>query len=456
MNVETKIRLDRFKPRDYQLPIIDAIENKGYKRVLAILPRRAGKDITAFNICIRAMLRKVMVCYYILPTYAQGRKVIFDSITNTGERILDYLPTELIQSINNQEMKIKLTNGSLFQVVGSDNYDGLVGTNPQLCVFSEYSLQDPRAFQFIRPILTANEGCCIMVSTPRGKNHLWELYNIAQQSPEWFCYRATLDDTKHIPLAEIEKERQEGIMSEDLIQQEYYVSFSLGVEGSFYSKYLERMRLNNQIGVIPWEPSLLVHTAWDIGVRDSTSIIFYQIAGMTIRIIDCYENNKQGLEHYKQLLDSKPYSYGRHFAPHDIGVTEWGSGISRLEKARQLGIKFEFKFDKQHRAVSALPNISIMDGIEAVRTTLPKCWIDEDKCSLLIKALESYRQEYDHRLKVYTTKPLHDWSSHMCDAMRYLALSLPRTRDNISAEELDKRFRNAVYGSDSNLPAFFR
>jgi len=446
----------KFQPREYQKPIMDAILNKGYKRVLAILPRRAGKDLTAFNICIQAMLQKTMVVYYILPTYAQGKKILWDSITNTGERILDCLPKELIESSNSQEMKIKLVNGSLFQIVGSDNFDGLVGTNPQLCIFSEYALQDPRAYQYIRPILAANEGVCLMISTPRGKNHLWELYNIAQQSPNWFCYRITLDDTKHIPLEEIEKERQEGIMSEDLIQQEYYVSFSMGVEGSFYSRYLDRMRTNSQITNVPWDPALPVHTSWDIGVRDSTSIIMYQSTAATVRIIDCYENNKHGLEHYKQVLDSKPYTWGKHWAPHDIGVTEWGTGLSRLEKARQLGIKFEYRMDVNNRAVSALPNVSIMDGIEAVRSLLPRCWIDEVKCAPLVKALESYRQEYDHRLKVYTTRPLHDWSSHFCDSARYMALSIPKTRDGLSKEELDNQFQRAHYGEQGTLPRFFR
>lgn len=445
----------KFKPRGYQIPIMDSILNKGYKRVLAIMPRRAGKDITAFNICIRLMLQKPMVVYYILPTYAQGKKILWDSITNTGDRILDFLPEELIDSKNSQEMKIKLINGSLFQIVGSDNFDGLVGTNPQFCVFSEYALQDPRAYQYIRPILAANEGTCLMISTPRGKNHLWELYNIATNSPNWFSYRVTLDETKHIPLEEIEKERDEGIMSEDLIQQEYYVSFSMGVEGSYYSKYLDRMRLNNQIGLVPWDPALPVNTSWDIGVRDSTSIIMYQVS-TNVRIIDCYENNKQGLEHYKQILDAKPYAWGKHFAPHDIGVTEWGSGLSRLEKARQLGIKFEYKMDAQSRAVSALPSVSIMDGIESVRSLLPRCWIDEQKCAPLIKALESYRQEYDHRLKIYMPRPLHDWASNFSDSMRYLALSIPKTRDGLSREELDNQYKRAMYGEQGTLPSFFR
>lgn len=445
LKVETQIKLNRFKPRPYQLPMMDAIENKGYKRVLAILPRRAGKDLTAFNLCIRQALKKVCVIYYIFPTYSQAKKVIWDSITNTGERILDYIPEEVIESKNSQEMKIRFKNGSLLQLVGSDNYDGLVGSNPQGIVFSEYALQDPRAYQYIRPILTANDGWAVFISTPRGKNHLWELYQIAQNSESWFCYKLTVEDTQHISLYEIEKEKAEGIMSDDLIQQEYYCSFTMGVEGSYYAKYLDRMRVKGQIGQVPWEAGFKVHTAWDLGVRDSTTIIFFQVIGQVVRIIDCYENSKHGLDHYIKIINEKPYQYGKHIAPHDIKVRELGSGMTRIEKAKQLGIIF-----------TVAPDLSIEDGIESVRSALSKIWIDEKSCASFIKAIENYRQEFDVKRKVYKGHPLHDWSSHWADALRYLAISLPKTRDGLTAEELDKRYQEALYGNNAHLPPMFR
>lgn len=445
MSLATQIHLNKFQPRSYQIPILDALENKGYKRVLAIMPRRAGKDVTAFNYCIRYLLKKPCVIYYIFPTYSQGRKILFDSITNAGQRILEYIPKEVIESMNQQEMKVRFKNGSLFQIVGSDNYDSLVGTNPQGIVFSEYALQDPRAYQYLRPILAANDGWALFLSTPRGKNHMWELYNIAKENPDWFCYKLTLDDTQHIPLIEIERERNEGIMSEDLIQQEYYTSFEMGVEGSYYAKYLDNMRIKGQIGIVPWEPGFKVHTAWDLGVRDSTTIIFFQTIGQTVRIIDCYDKNKEGLEHYIGVLRSKPYQYGKHIAPHDIRVREFGSGMTRIDKARELGITFIIT-----------PDLSIMDGIEAVRSTLPKIWMDEEKCKPLIKSLEGYRQEFDAKRKVYKSHPLHDQNSHYADSMRYLAISLPKTRDGKSAEELDRQFYEARYGSNSNMPSIFR
>lgn len=446
VNVETTIKLNRFQPRWYQVPIMDAIINKSYKRIVAIMPRRSGKDMVAWNICIRECISKVCVIYYIFPTYSQAKKVIWDSVTNTGVRILDYIPEELIESKNSQEMKIRFCNGSLLQLVGSDNIDSLMGTNPQGCVFSEYALQDPRAYQFIRPILTANNGWALFITTPRGKNHLWEMYNIALSSPEWFAYKLTVDDTKHISQEAIDRERADGLMSEDLIQQEYYTSFTLGVEGSYYSKYIDRMKLNGQIGIVPWESCAKVHTAWDIGVRDSTSIIFFQVIGQTVRIIDCYEKSKEGLEHYIGVINSKPYLYGRHIAPHDIRVKEFGSGMTRIEKAKQLGINFVVSNE-----------VSIMDGIESCRSAFSKIWIDEVKCATLIKSLENYRQEYDAKKKVYKSVPLHDIYSHFCDSFRYLCVSLSKVRDGLSPEDLDKRYNEAMYGDTSrNMPNFFR
>ena len=443
LKVETVIKLNKFVPRNYQIPIMDALVNKGYRRVLAIMPRRAGKDMTAWNLCIRSCIKKPCVIYYIFPTYAQAKKVIWDSITNTGERFLDYIPEELIESTNGQEMKVRFKNGSLLQLVGSDSYDALMGTNPQGIVFSEYALQDPRAYQYMRPILTANDGWALFISTPRGKNHMWELYNIAKQSPDWFCYKLTLNDTNHIPMHMIEKERQE--LSEDLIQQEYYTSFEMGVEGAYYTKYLDRMRIKAQIGNVPWESAFKVHTAWDLGVRDSTVIIFFQTIGQTVRIIDYYEKNKEGLEHYINVIESKPYTYGKHIAPHDIRVREFTSGLTRLEKARQLGVKFTIADD-----------VSIVDGIEAVRSIFSKTWIDETNCAGLIKSLENYRQEYDIKRKVYNSQPLHSWASHAADAMRYLAVSLPKTKDSLTPQDLDRLKEEAIYGTNSHMPSIFR
>lgn len=446
----TVIEMDKFTLRDYQRPLWKALKDDGYKRAIAIWPRRAGKDVVAFNYLIRCALRKVGVYFIVYPTYSQGRKILWDSMTNEGLRFLDYIPKPLIEKPNSTEMKIRLINQSLIQVIGSDDIDKIVGTNPIGIVYSEYALQNPQAYQFLRPALTANDGWALFISTPRGMNSFYDLYKIAQANPkDWFVSYLTVEDTKHISLEDIDRERKSGEMSEDLIQQEYYVSFSRGIEGSYYCKYIDKMRLDGRIGTVPYESSFKVNTAWDLGVRDSTSIIFFQCIGQTVRIIDYYENSKQGLEFYAKILTEKSqllgYLYGKHFAPHDIAVREFSSGLTRIEKAKQLGINFLIT-----------QNISIEDGIEAVRSSFSKIWIDETKCKQLIKCLENYRQEWDEKKKVYKATQLHNFASHGADAFRYLVLNLPKTSDKLSAKELDQRYHEAKFGNQFNLPDVFR
>ena len=448
MRIETKIKMDKYKPRSYQLPLIDAWQ-KGYKRILGILPRRAGKDFCCFNIIIRAALERVGTYWYILPTFTQARRTIWESMTNEGFRFLDLIPPELVESMNSTTMSIVLVNGSRIQLLGSDNYDSLVGSNAIGCVFSEYALQDPRAYQFLRPMLTANDGFAIFISTPRGHNHLHDLYQIAQNNPQdWFCYKLTVDDTQHIPLQEIEREIASSELSSDMALQEYWTSFDMGVEGSYYSKYIDKMRVAGRIANVPWEPTFKVHTAWDLGVHDATCIIFFQVIGQNIHFIDCYTNNDKGLDHYAKVLQQghrADYVYGKMAAPHDISVREFTSGVARIDKARQLGINF-----------TIAPNLSIEDGIEATRAMLSKVWLDQVRCAPLLKALESYRREYDSKRKTYKDHPLHDWSSNFADAARMLAVSLPKFRDGLSSEDLDKRYREAMLGTNAQLPRMFR
>ena len=444
------VTFDRFVPRPYQYNVCDAFESGLYKKFLVIWPRRAGKDICALNLMLRAACRKVGTYFYIFPTFQMGRRILWDAIDISGNRILShYIPEEMIESRNEQQMSIRLVNGSQIQILGSDNFDKtLVGTNAIGMVFSEYALSDSRAYAFSIPILKASNGWVLMVSTPRGKNALWELYNVARKSKDWFCEKLSIDDTKHILIGEIEKEIEEGSISRDLALQEFWTSFELGVDGSFYGKALDNLRHKGQITSVMWDPYMPVHTAWDLGYNDSTCIIFCQVSkDGQIRIIDSYENNKKGLDHYAKIIKEKEYTYGKHIAPFDIAVHDLGTGISRWKMMHDIGVSFVRYTDKA---------IGVMDGIEAVRRHMPKMWIDERSCSSLLKSLENYRQEYDHKRKVYNLNPLHDQFSHFCDAMRYLCCALPKLMSNSDSRALEDRYNDVRYGGDSNLPPMFQ
>ena len=404
-----------FIPRSYQLKALSALDS-GIKRCVLVFHRRAGKDLMILNWCIKELMKQTAVCFYIMPTYSQGKKVIWDSVNNDGFRFLDYFPKEIIASLNNQEMKIRLINGSLFQVIGSDNIDSLMGTNPKIVVFSEYALQDPAAWDFIRPILKVNGGVAIFISTPRGRNHFYDIFRTAQVTEGWFAERLTIQDTGVLTCQDVEQEKAEG-MSEELALQEYYCSFDRGVEGSYYANLILSMKNDDRIGVVKYDPSRLVHTSVDLGWDDDNPIIFFQIVGTNVHVIDCENYRNKTLAHMKDVFNSRPYKYGVHLFPHDVDQNDGlGSGCTRRDILNELSIP-----------VTVVPKGLVADGIEAVKALMAsRMYIDEKKCAPLLKALEHYHREWNDKHKVYDQKPKHDWASHFSDALRYLAVGLPK------------------------------
>lgn len=437
ISVETVIKLSKFIPRPYQLSICNAFEKKGFKKLICVMPRRSGKDVVAWNLMIRAAIRRVGLYVYALPSAVQARRVLFDGITISGEKFIDFIPKELIHSINIQQMKITLINQSTIIFTGSENFDSLRGTNPLGCVISEAAYTHPQFYPTIRPALLAADGWVILISTPFGENWFYTLYEIAKANPkDWYSCFMTISDTRHISEEEIEREIESGEISPDMAEQEYRCSFGIGAIGAYYAKYLNRMELNDQIGFVGWEPNYPVHSAWDLGVRDATSILMFQVIGRQVNIIDMYQNSDVGMEHYINVLQNKQYTWGKHIAPHDIAVREFtSSGLTRFEKAAQLGIKFIIS-----------PNISIMDGIESVRTTLPRIYVDSAKCSILVAALRNYRKQYDTKTKTYKPQPYHDHNSNCMDALRYMCLTLPKVQNQSNPVALENRYNEAKYG----------
>jgi len=422
------ITIPAFVPRPYQLDFLRAMDN-GLKRAVLVWHRRAGKEIACFNWLVKqAYWHRVGTYVYFFPTSTLGRRILWDGANKDGKRFLDYIPKEIIDgNINNNEMKVRLTNGSVIQVIGSDQIIN-VGINPVGCVFSEFSLQDPKCWNFIRPILRENDGWAVFNFTPRGKNHAFDLYLMAKENPEWYCQKLSINDTGVLTDADMDAERAEG-MSEHLLQQEYYCNFDQGAEGAYYAKLLNQAELDGRLTRVPFDPATCVDTYWDLGVSDETVIILAQNVGNEIHIINMYRNQGEGLNHYARWLQEEGnkwgYVYGTHFAPHDIQVRELGSGAqTRKQIAKDLGIDFEI-----------VPNIPIQEGIESARGLFPRLWVDSDKCSFFIKAAENYHKRYNEKLNVYSDKPVHDWSSHCMDAFRYLAVSQNKKRRGRMTED---------------------
>ena len=433
MSDETRTEIDlpyQFQPRTYQMPMCGVI-SAGYRRYIGVWHRRAGKDKTAFaGVIIPEAMKVKANYYYILPTYSQGRKIVWEGIDpRTGLKFLDHIPEELIKKINNTEMKIELVNGSIIQIIGSDNYDSIMGTPPFGCIFSEYSLQDPRAWDFIRPILRENGGWAMFIYTPRGWNHGRTLFKMAETSLDWYTELYTVDTTLRedgtpvISKEDIEKDRAEG-MDDDLINQEYYCSFEGAVQGSYYGKQLSRARKDKRITVVPYSSEIPVDTYWDLGMDDSMTIWFIQpVVHREIRVIDYYEFSGEGFEHYAKILKERDYNYGTHFMPHDVEIRELGTGKTRKDVAEKMGIK----------PIETIPRARDMDavnlGIEAGRNILSRCYFDADKCLRGLAALESYSKEWDEKNKVFKNRPRHDWASHGADSWRTFAVGFQEALD---------------------------
>lgn len=408
-----------FTPRSYQLPLFEYMDSGG-RRAVCIWHRRSGKDKCLMNLVAKKMLERVGYYAYFFPTYKQGKKVLWNGMDREGFKFTDHIPHELRRRTDNTEMLIELKNGSVFQVIGTDNVDSFRGANPVGAVFSEYAWQNPLAWDTIRPIMNENGGWAIFNTTPLGKNHAFRLYEAAKKQAKWFAQLLTVDDTKRedgspvIKPEDIQEEREMG-MEEDMILQEYWCSFEAAVKGSYYADQIAEMRDPKRLRIcaVPYERHLEVHTAWDLGFDDATAIIFYQIAGKEIRIIDYEEHNGEDLSFYADLLDKKSYKYGMHYLPHDAEVTSRQTGKNDKETLAELGIY----------NTEIVPKANVQPGIQAVRRIFPRLWIDNsnDRMEGFIDRITQYRKEYDEERKIFRSIPEHDWCSHAADALRYLA-----------------------------------
>lgn len=393
-----------YKPRPLQREIHASLKRWN----LLVCHRRFGKTVFAINELIKQACKntqKMPRYAYVAPYYKQAKQIAWDYLKDFTRPIPGI-------KINESELRVDFPWGARIQLFGADSPDSMRGLYLDAVVLDEYADMSPRIFsEVLRPALSDREGSAIFIGSAKGGTPFYDLWERIKDDPDWFVKEYKASETGVIPEAELEDARK--IMDEDEFAQEYECSWTASIKGAYYGKQLSEAQTEDRIGKVPYDPRLPVNTAWDLGVGDSTSIWFYQVLGQEVRIIDYHEDSGEGLPYYAKILDQKGYKYGDHWAPHDIQVRELGSGKSRIETAKMLGIEFRI-----------VPNLSIDDGINAVRNTIPRCWFDAKKCELGLQALRNYRKEYDDRRQEYKPRPLHDWSSHAADAFRYLAVGL--------------------------------
>lgn len=426
-----------WRPRDYQQAAWDAFE-RDYKRFCLIWHRRAGKDDFGLRATSVSAFRRVGNYWHMLPQASQARKAIWEAINpHTGKRRIDEaFPLEVRSATRETDMSIEFTSGSTWQVVGSDNFNSLVGSPPVGVIYSEYALADPASWNFLRPILAENGGWAMFITTPRGPNHAQKMFDAGKARQDWFTQLLTVEDTNAIPKDILKNELKEMIEEfgpeegQAMYDQEYMCSFEAAILGSIYGPQMRQARQDGRIADVPYDPYLQVGTMWDLGVSDSTGIWFFQMSGEQIRFIDYFEANNAGFDFYARTLKEKGYNYDQNMMifPHDLEARELTSGEPRKLTMYKLGI-----------TPTIVPSHSRWEGINLVRRNFHRFWFDATRCAEGIKHLALYQREYDSSLRIFKNNPKHDETSHCADALRIGCAMLPSSapRGNVTKKSSD-------------------
>lgn len=401
--------------------------HKSLKRFNVIVcHRRFGKSVMLINELIKCALTSKKPnarFHYFAPSFKQAKEIVWDYVK--------LYTKDLPVVYNEAELRCDFPNGARIRLQGSVDPDSARGIYSDGVVFDEYQDTDPRIWtEVMRPAVSDRKGFVIFSGTPKGHNHFYDMLELAKQEENWYWSIKKASETNVLDKEELELARLQ--MSKEEYSQEYECSFEGSLKGAYYSDYISEAFGQNRVTNVTHDPMLQVHTAWDLGIDDSTTIWFYQQTPASIRLIDYYESRGVGFDHYIRVLDQKrdelKYRYQMHHFPHDVRVKELGTGKSRIETLVGLGMDI--------KTIDIVPNIGVNDGINAVRLILGKCWFDLEKCRQGIEALKQYRQEWDNKLQRFKDRPFHDWTSHAADAFRYLAVTstqdsgIPQTQSN--------------------------
>jgi hypothetical protein len=397
--------------------------------------RRAGKTVA----CVADLVDAALRCTkpnprfaYVAPLYVQAKDIAWGYVKQFTRAIPG-------AAWHESELRCDLPNGARIRLYGAENYERLRGLYFDGVVLDEYADMPPAILpEVIRPALADREGWATFIGTPKGRNAFWEIWEGAS-APGWFRAMLRASETGLIAPGELEAAR--AVMTPEQYAQEWECSFDAAIIGAYYGREIAQAEEAGRICHVPADPVLRVHTAWDLGVGDSTAIWFFQVAANQIRVIDHYEANGHGLPHYAAVLNAKGYQYGHDYLPHDAKARDLGTGRTRIETFRDL----------TGRVPRVLRPGKVMDGINAARVTMARCWFDESKCREGLEALRQYRADFDEKKRVFRDEPRHDWTSHTADAFRYMAMAWRELRPEKPPEQPRFAIQAAPGGMQINL-----
>ena len=415
-----------WKPRPHQEEAWDYLRSGG-KRLVVCGHRRMGKDELALAWAAVAMHQpKPISIWHCLPEQAQARKAIWNALdANRGKRRIDLaFPDAIRTATRQQDMFLQFKNDSTWQVIGSDNFDSLVGSQPSGIVYSEFALANPFSWSYLRPILLENDGWAMFISTPRGRNHMFKLYQMGlDPANDWLSVMIRADESGVFTDEQLKQEQSEyvatygAVMGNSMFEQEYLCSWAAAVPGAYWGTELDNLEKAGRLTDVPYDPELLVITSDDLGLNDANVKFYWQVSGPQIRLIDVDVHRGVGLQTHVKDMKAKPYQYGQSIYPHDIKVRELGTdGKSRLGIIKGLGVV-------NPTIAPGGTQMSVQDGIDAFRRMIPRMWIDKGKCGEAFEILKTYHADWDEKTQTLAKQPKHDYSSNFADSCRYFAIT---------------------------------
>lgn len=367
--------------------------------------RRAGKTVAAINDIIRRAMLKKGIYALIAPFRAQIKAVAWE--------YLKHYAFQVMKQANEAELMVALVNGSVIRLFGADNPDSLRGLGFDGVYMDEYGDFKPSVWgNVIRPTLSDKKGWAVFGGTPKGHNQFYDIVRVAQETEGWFFLRLPASESQLLDDEELKAARQQ--LSEDQYLQEYECSFDAAILGAYYGEEMRMVDQEGRVTNVEYDPEVPVFTAWDLGYRDDTAIWWYQLVGNEVHVLDYYGASGADVADLAEEVLSRDYRYERHWLPHDARAKTLASGGKSIveQMAYYLGS------DK----LAIVPDLSVQDGIQAVRRMLPRCWFD-NRCGEGIEALRQYQRNYDEDKKAFRRTPRHDWCSHPADAFRMMAVA---------------------------------
>lgn len=419
-----RVRLPNgWTPRPYQLPAWTYLEGGGRHAEL-VWHRRGGKDDLSLHWTACAAHQRVGNYWHMLPQANQARKALWEAVNpHTGKKRIDEaFPPELRGSKHDQEMLIRFKIGSTWQVVGSDNFNSLVGSPPIGLVFSEWPLCDPASWAYLMPIIEENDGWVIFNGTPRGRNHAYRSVMSARKSERSFGEILSAEKTAIFSAEQLEKIRKELIdvygeeYGQSVYEQEYLVSFDAANLGAILGRGMARAERDGRIDDrFDYDPAgAPIEISSDIGRRDASSWWFWQPCVGGYRIVDFDKDSGLDADEWCDRLEKRSlergYALGKIWLPHDAKALTFAAKHTAVEI-------FIGKFGEKR--VGIVPDATKADRINAARRILPRCSFHETKTEKGRDGLAAWSYVYDEERKEFSKEPDHNWASHDGDAYSY-------------------------------------